>query len=70
MKYVVAIADGCMTNYIAEGKNYIVQGSSYVPFAGSIKEAKKYKTRELAEKASNRRGENMIGRKEIIEVEE
>lgn len=69
MKYVVAIIANFHTNYIAEGKNFVAEGSMYVPLTERIDEAKRYKTRAIAERASNRSGENMWGRKEIIEVE-
>ena len=70
MKYIVSITFNNHTEYIAEGRNYTVNGSTYVPFTEFMVEAKRYKTRNLAEKASERRGENMCGRVKVVEVEE
>ena len=64
MSYVVMIGN----DYIAEGRNYIVQGESFVPFTGRFADAKRYKTYKMAEKASKRSGGNMRGKIEIIEV--
>lgn len=69
MRYVVAVISNGMTDFIADGRNYTVNGESFVPFVGRIAEAKKYKTRKFAERASNRNGANMYGEIEIIEVE-
>lgn len=55
--------------YIYSGRNYVVNGCSYVPFTERIGEARKYKTKYAAEKACLRKGENMFGHIEIIEVE-
>ena len=65
MSYVVRI-DG--TDFIADGRNYTVQGESFVPFTGRFADAKRYKTYKMAEKASKRSGENMRGKIEIVEV--
>ena len=70
MKYIVSITYNGHTDYIAEGRNYTVNGSEYVPVTNRADEAKRYKTRKLAERASHRKGENMWGRIEIKEVEE
>ncbi|MCR5144779.1 MAG: hypothetical protein K6B67_05665 [Lachnospiraceae bacterium] len=71
MKYIIAIDDNLNhTEYVAEGNNYIVNGAIYVPLTGSASEARRYKTRKIAERASERNGENMWGRVRIIEVEE
>jgi len=51
------------------GRNYVVNGCSYVPFTERIGEARKYKSKYAAEKACLRNGENMFGHIEIIEVE-
>lgn len=64
MSYVVRIDN----DYIADGRNYTVQGESFVPFTGRFVDAKRYKTYKMAEKASKRSGENMRGEIEIIEV--
>ncbi len=70
MKYIIAINYNGHTDYVAEGKNYTVNGSSYVPLTGSIDEARRYKTHKIAERASKRDGDNMWGTIEIVEVEE
>ena len=70
MKYIVSITYNNHTEYVAEGKNYTVNGSTYVPLTESRAEAKRYKTRNLAERASKRNGENMWGEIKIVEVEE
>lgn len=70
MKYIIAINYSNHTDYVAEGKNYTVNGSMYVPITGFMSEARRYKTRKIAEKASKRSGENMWGTIEIVEVEE
>lgn len=70
MKYIVSITFNNHTEYIAEGRNYTVNGSTYVPFTERMGEAKRYKTRNLAERASERSGENMYGSVNIVEVEE
>lgn len=70
MKYIVSITFNGHREYIAEGRNYTVNGATYVPFTERMNEAKRYKTRNLAEKASERNGENMHGRVAIVEVEE
>lgn len=57
-------------DYIAEGRNYTVQGESFVPVTGRRVDAKRYKTYKMAEKASKRSGENMRGKIKIIEVQE
>lgn len=64
MSYVVRIGN----DYIAEGRNYIVQGESFVPFTGRLADARRYKTYQMAVKASGRIGENMSGKIDIIEV--
>lgn len=64
MSYVVRIDN----NYIAEGRNYTVQGESFVSFTDRFNEAKRYKTYKMAEKASKRSGGNMHGKIQIIEV--
>ena len=71
MGYIVKITDisGLWYNYIAEGRNYTVARESFVPFTTNPKEAKVYKSRKVAEKAGMyRKGANMIGKIEIIEV--
>ena len=71
MKYIVSITYNLNhTEYIAEGRSYTVNGSLYVPVTGVYAEAKRYKTRAFAERASKRSGENMWGRIEINEVDE
>ena len=65
MSYVVKIDN----DYIAEGRNYTVQGESFVPITGNFANAKRYNTYKLAERASNRHGENMRGNIQIIKVE-
>lgn len=70
MKYIISVTYNQHTDYVAEGNNYTINGSTYVPMTGFASEAKRYKTRKLAERASNRKGENMWGRIEIVEVEE
>lgn len=69
MKYIVSITYNNRTEYIAEGRTYTVNGSAYVPLTEFMNEAKRYRTRKLAERGSQREGENMYGRIEIIEVE-
>lgn len=64
MSFVVMIGN----DYIAEGRNYIVQGKSFVPFTGRLADARRYKTYQMAVKASRRIGENMSGKIDIIEV--
>ena len=68
MKYVVAISYDKHTDYIADGRSYTVQGQIYVPLTSRIDEAKRYTTRASATKAANRSGDNMWGRKKIIEI--
>lgn len=68
MAYIVAITEQYHTDYIAEGKTYVENGSVYVPLTSRIQEAKRYKTFALAQRASLRRGENMYGTIEIKEV--
>lgn len=70
MAYIVAITVQYHTDYIADGKNYVVNGNSYVPLTCRIQEAKRYKTFALAQRASLRKGENMFGTIEIKEVGE
>ena len=70
MKYIVKITENGNSEYIAEGNSYIVNGCPYVPFTERPYEAKKYKSRKLAEKASQRTGENMHGTITIIEVDD
>ena len=70
MKYIIAITYNQHTYYVAEGRNYTINGSKYVPITVFVSKAKRYKTRKIAEKASKRSGENMWGRIEIVEVEE
>lgn len=70
MKYIVSVTFNNHTEYIAEGRNYTINGATYVPFTQLTVEAKRYKTRNLAERASERRGENMYGEIKIIEVED
>ena len=65
MPYVVKVDN----DYIANGKNYIVQGESFVPFTGMFVEAKRYKTYKMAEKATQRSGTNMAMCREISIVE-
>lgn len=64
MSYVVMIGN----DYIAEGRNYIVQGESFVPFTGRLVDARRYKTYQMAVKASKRIGKNMSGKIDVIEV--
>lgn len=68
MPYVVQVDN----DYIAEGKNYVVQEESFVPFTGWLKEARRYKTYEMAKRATKRSGTNMGMCREIkiVEVEE
>lgn len=70
MKYIIATNYNGNTDYVAEGKNYTVNGLTYVPITRFKSEAKRYKTRKIAERASKRSGENMWGTIEIVEVEE
>lgn len=63
MSFIVMVDN----EYIAEGRNYTVQGESFVPFTGRRVDAKRYKTYKMAEKASRRSGENMRGKITIIE---
>lgn len=70
MKYIVSIIENNHTEYIAEGKNYTVNGAVYVPLTERKNEAKRYKTGNVARRAIMRRGENMVGRIDILEVEE
>lgn len=71
MKYIIAIDYNLNhTEYVAEGNNYNVNGATYVPLTGDASEARRYKTRKIAERASGRDGENMWGRVRIVEVEE
>ena len=71
MKYIIAIDDNLnRTEYVAEGNNYTVNGATYVPLTERPSEARRYKTRKIAERASERNGENMYGRVRIVEVEE
>ena len=67
MTYYVVRVD---SDYIADGKPYIVQGGMYVPFTSSLKDARKYKTFAAAKLASQRRGANMYGHIVIIKCEE
>lgn len=69
MAYVVKIIEKYSTDYIAEGRTYTVNGEHFVPLTSKIKEAKKYKTFALAQRASLRNAENLYGTIEIIEVE-
>ncbi len=68
MAYVVRVDN----DYIAEGKNYVVQGESFVPFTGILEEARRYKTYETAKRATKRRGTNMAMCRyiKVIEVDE
>ena len=66
MSYVVMVG----TDYIANGRNYIVQGEEFVPVTGRFADARRYKTRSQAEKGANRTGENMRYEIKIIEVNE
>lgn len=70
MKYIVSITFNCHREYIAEGRNYTVNGEIYVPLTEKMDEAKRYKTGNTARRAIMRRGENMNGRIDILEVEE
>lgn len=70
MKYIVSITHNEHREYITEGRNYTVNGATYVPFTERMGEAKRYKTYNLAERASERSGENMFGEIKIVEVEE
>lgn len=70
MKYIIAINYNTHTDYVAEGKNYTVNNSTYVPITSNASEAKRYKTHKIAERASKRNGENMWGTIKIIEMEE
>ena len=70
MKYIVSITYPGHREFIAEGRNYTVNGASFVPVTERADEAKRYKTRSLAERARNRSGENMWGMIEIMEVDE
>lgn len=63
MSFIVMVDN----EYIAEGRNYTVQGESFVPFTGRRVDAKRYRTYKMAEKASRRSGENMHGKITIIE---
>ena len=65
MAYVVKVDN----EYIAKGRNYIVQGESFVPFTGMLLEAKRYKTYKSAEKDTQRSGANMAMCREISIVE-
>ena len=64
--YVVKVGN----EYIADGKSYVVQGETFVPFTSSFKNARKYKTYNAAKKASQRRGENMWGEIQILKSED
>lgn len=68
MPYVVRVDN----EYIAKGRNYIVQDESFVPFTDMFVEAKRYKTYKSAEKDTKRNGANMAMCREIkiVEVEE
>ena len=66
MAYVVRVGN----EYIADGKSYTVQGALFVPFASSIKHARKYETYAAAKRASQRKGENMYEHTVIIKCEE
>ena len=68
MTYVVRVDN----DYIAEGKNFVVQGESFVPFTGRLEEARRYKTYEMAKRATKRSGENMgmCREIEVIEIDE
>ena len=68
MPYVVRVDN----DYIAKGRNYIVQDESFVPFTGMLVEAKRYKTYKSAEKDTKRNGANMTMCREIkiVEVKE
>lgn len=68
MAYVIRITEQYCRDYIAEGKNYTVNGELFVPVTERIQEAKRYKTLGLAQRASLRKGENMHGVIEIIDV--
>ena len=74
MKYIIRIKDyfGSIPqcDYVAEGTNYKVGGESYVPLTSRRDEARRYKSRKIAERASQRSGANMYGEIEIIEVDE
>lgn len=70
MKYIVRITENSHSDYIADGSTYYVNGNPYVPVTSHSNEAKRYKTKKLAESASQRTGENMHGLIEIVEVEE
>ncbi len=68
MKFIVSITDNGCVSYIAPGKNYKVNNETYVCLTTRIGEERRYKTRSAAEKAANRRGANMYGIIEILEV--
>lgn len=67
VSYIVRVG---RRDYIAEGRNYTVQGETFVPFTESFVRAKRYKTYKAAERASKRSGQNMYGEIAIIEVED
>ena len=57
-------------DYVADDKTYMVQGEMFVPLVSSFRDAKKYKTYAAAKKASQRKGENMWGKIEILDMED
>lgn len=69
MKYVIRVNHDNTSKYIAKGSNYIMKGKSYVPMVSNVEEAKRFSKYETANKmAMYRKGTNMLGLFEIIEV--
>ncbi len=69
-KYVIRITSNGHSDFVTEGSTYCVNDSIYVPLCSSIADAKKYKSKTIAERASRRSGENMYGTIEIMEIDE
>lgn len=69
MEYIVRITENGRSDYIAEGNTYYINGTPYVPITSRFDEAKRYKSKKLADRASLRRGENIRGDIDIIEID-
>jgi len=70
MKYIIKITYNGHSEYVADGKTYVVNGEPYIPLTSRQAEAKRYTSRGRAERASERNATNTYGNIEIVEVEE